>query len=148
MGSRREIGFHPSIRNFAVEDDRAIFSDTFRRLIHYFAATSMGRLFLQIHRKAADADDRALMRARVNRDPVERMSIRRPRPGGIVGSACGCAPGDSAAFLGLGAGLRGAARCAPGMAEIIEGLARPPRCRSRMTRCASCWDPRAEPENL
>jgi len=123
-GFETRIGFHPSIRNFAVEDDRAIFFDTFPPLIHY-SRDEMGRLLLQFSEKRLMRMIGPLMRARVTAIQDEWYSPPETVVG-IVGSACRLRPGDSAAFLDWGRDFA-ARRMRRWEAEIIEGLARPPR---------------------
>ncbi|SEK19494.1 hypothetical protein SAMN05444413_1014 [Roseivivax marinus] len=48
--AQTRLGFHPSIRNFAIIDGGAVFFDTFPPLIHY-SRDEMGRLLLQFSEK-------------------------------------------------------------------------------------------------
>ena len=118
------IGFHPSIRNFAVRDGEAIFFDTFPPLIHYSRA-EMGRLLLQFSESRLMRWAGPLLGARITAIQDEWYSPAETLVG-LVGSACRLRPPDAAAFLDWGRDF--APRAMPRWGdEIAEGLARPPR---------------------
>lgn len=118
------IGFHPSIRNFAVAEGEAVFFDTFPPLIHYSRA-EMGQMLLLF-------SDSALMRAvgpvfkgRVTGIQDEWYSAPETLVG-LVGSACRLRPEDAQAFLAWGRDF--VSREMPRWAdEALPELQRPPR---------------------
>lgn len=84
------IGFHPSIRNFAVLDDKAIFYDTFPPLIHY-SRDEMGRMLLLFSDKQLMRLIGPFMRRRVTGIQDEWYSAPETLVG-LVGSACRLRP--------------------------------------------------------
>ncbi len=118
------LGFHPSIRNFAVAEGRAIFFDTFPPLIHY-SRDEMGRMLLQFSESRLMRSVGPLMRARVTGIQDEWYSPSETLVG-LVGSACRLRPDDAAAFLDWGRSF-GAERMDWVADEIAQGLDRPPK---------------------
>ncbi len=118
------IGFHPSIRNFAVRDGEAVFFDTFPPLIHYSRA-EMGKLLLRFSESSLMRWAGPLVQRRITAIQDEWYSPAETLVG-LVGSACRLRPADADAILDWGRGF--APRAMPRWAdEIAEGLARPPR---------------------
>ena len=118
------IGFHPSIRNFAIVDGRAVFFDSFPPLIHYSRA-EMGRMLLQFSDKRLMRLIGPLMQARVTGIQDEWYSAPETLVG-LVGSACRLRPADALAYLDWGRGFVQAAM--PRWAEqALDGLNAPPR---------------------
>ncbi|KMK66370.1 DUF6206 family protein [Puniceibacterium sp. IMCC21224] len=122
IGTR--IGFHPSIRNFAIVDGSAVFFDTFPPLIHYSRA-EMGRMLLQFSDKRLMRLIGPLMQTRVTGIQDEWYSAPETLVG-LVGSACRLRPDDAQAYLDWG---RGFARDEmPRWADAaLRGMAEPPR---------------------
>jgi hypothetical protein len=94
------IGFHPSIRNFAILDGKAVFFDTFPPLIHY-TRDEMGRMLLQFSDKALMRWVGPLMQTRVTGIQDEWYSPPETLIG-LVGSACRLRPADAQAYLDWG----------------------------------------------
>jgi hypothetical protein len=118
------VGFHPSIRNFALVDGRAVFFDTFPPLIGYSRA-EMGRILLAFSSRRLIRVVGPLARGTVTGIQDEWYSPSETVVG-LVGSACRLRPDDRQAYLDWGRGF--AARAMPGhAAEITAGLDRPPR---------------------
>ncbi|MBU2963812.1 hypothetical protein KO516_23875 [Citreicella sp. C3M06] len=118
------IGFHPSIRNFAVLDDEAIFYDTFPPLIGY-SREEMGRMLLLFSEKRLMRWVGPLMRARVTGIQDEWYSAPETLVG-LVGSACRLRPEHAQAYLDWGREF--AAREMPRWAdEAIAGMHLPPK---------------------
>ncbi len=122
--AQTRLGFHPSIRNFAVIGGEAIFFDTFPPLIHY-SREEMGRLLLQFSESRAMRMVGPLFRARVTGIQDEWYSPPETLVG-LVGSACRLRPDDSAAFLDWGRQFA-RAEMAPWAEEALAGLQEPPR---------------------
>lgn len=118
------IGFHPSIRNFAIVEDRAVFFDTFPPLIHY-SRDEMGAMLLAFSEKRLMRMIGPLIRARVTAIQDEWYSPPETLVG-LVGSACRLRPEHSDTYLEWG---RSFARSAmqPWEDEITEGLRAPPK---------------------
>ncbi|MGX9355247.1 DUF6206 family protein [Roseobacteraceae bacterium S113] len=117
------IGFHPSIRNLAIVDGRALFFDTFPPLIHY-SRDEMGAML-------ATYADKPLMRvfAPFLGKKLTAVQDEWYAPAetliGLVGSACRLRPDDAEAYLAWGRDF--APREMPRWAdEILAGLDRPP----------------------
>lgn len=118
------IGFHPSIRNFAVHEGRAVFFDTFPPLIHY-SRDEMGQILLQFSESRLIRAVGPVFRAKVTGIQDEWYSPSETLVG-LVGSACRLRPEHAAAYLDWGRDF--VAREMPRWAdEAIEGLSRPPR---------------------
>ena len=118
------VGFHPSIRNFALQDGRAVFFDTFPPLIGY-DRDEMGRLLLLFSDKRLMRAIGPLVRGRVTAIQDEWYSPAETLVG-LVGSACRLRPDDSARFLDWGRDFA-SREMARWETQIAEGLARPPR---------------------
>lgn len=122
IGTR--IGFHPSIRNFAIVDGGAVFFDTFPPLIHYSRA-EMGRMLLQFSDKRLMRLIGPLMQTRVTGIQDEWYSAPETLVG-IVGSACRLRPDDAQAYLDWGRQF--ANTHMPRWAdEAVRGMSKPPR---------------------
>ena len=94
------IGFHPSIRNFAVIDGIAVFYDTFPPLIHY-SREEMGRMLLLFSEKRLMRLVGPLMRKRVTGIQDEWYSAPETLVG-LVGSACRLRPEHGEHYLAWG----------------------------------------------
>jgi hypothetical protein len=118
------VGFHPSIRNFALVDGGAVFFDTFPPLIGY-SRPEMGRILLAFSSKRLIRVVGPLLRATITGIQDEWYAPAETVVG-LVGSACRLRPDDTAAYLDWGRGF--AARAMPTHADgILAGLDRPPR---------------------
>lgn len=118
------IGFHPSIRNFAIVDGKAVFFDTFPPLIHY-SRDEMGKMLLQFSDKALMRWVGPLMQSRVTGIQDEWYSPPETLVG-LVGSACRLRPEGVQGYLDWGRDF--AERRMPRWrAEALAGLAEPPR---------------------
>ncbi len=123
-GHPERVGFHPSIRNFALVDGAAVFFDTFPPLFGY-SREEMGRLLLAFSSRRLIRVVGPLARRTVTGIQDEWYSPAETVVG-LVGSACRLRPGDSAAYLDWGRDF--AARAMPDhAAAIAAGLDRPPR---------------------
>ena len=123
-GRPERIGFHPSIRNFAVAGGEAVFFDTFPPLIGYTRA-EMGQLLLLFSDSRLMRTVGPLLRGRITAIQDEWYSPPETVVG-LVGSACRLRPEHAARFLDWGRDFAGRAM-APWAAEIEAGLAAPPR---------------------
>ncbi|MDU8911802.1 DUF6206 family protein [Aestuariicoccus sp. MJ-SS9] len=94
------IGFHPSIRNFAILGDRAVFFDTFPPLIHY-SRDEMGRMLLQFSDKRLMRLVGPFLQRKVTGIQDEWYSAPETLVG-LVGSACRLRPPDAEAYLRWG----------------------------------------------
>ncbi|MCR8547855.1 DUF6206 family protein [Salipiger sp. P9] len=118
------IGFHPSIRNFAVLEGQAVFYDTFPPLIHY-SRDEMGRMLLLFSEKRLMRLVGPFMRARVTGIQDEWYSAPETLVG-LVGSACRLRPEHTGAYLAWGREF--AAREMPRWAEeAVAGMQDAPR---------------------
>jgi len=118
------IGFHPSIRNFAVVDGVAVFYDTFPPLIHY-SRDEMGRMLLLFSEKRLMRLVGPLMRRRVTGIQDEWYSAPETLVG-LVGSACRLRPEHARAYLDWGREF--ATREMPRWAEeAISGMTETPK---------------------
>ncbi|TNF17758.1 MAG: hypothetical protein EP318_20705 [Rhodobacteraceae bacterium] len=122
------IGFHPSIRNFAVQDGfgggAATFFDTFPPLIHY-SRDEMGQMLLVFSESALMRTVGPVLRGRVTGIQDEWYSPPETLVG-LVGSACRLRPDDAQAFLAWGRDF--ACRAMPRWADAaLPGMQRPPR---------------------
>ncbi|WP_292290650.1 DUF6206 family protein [Marivita sp.] len=118
------IGFHPSIRNFAYLDGRALFFDTFPPLIHY-SREEMGKMLLLFSDKALMRWVGPLLQTKVTGIQDEWYSPPETLVG-LVGSACRLRPDDAEAYLDWGRDFtqRRMARWAD---EALPELQEPPR---------------------
>ncbi|SNT33798.1 DUF6206 family protein [Tropicimonas sediminicola] len=123
-GRTERIGFHPSIRNLAVIDGRAIFFDTFPPLIGY-DRDEMGQLLITFSGSPLMRAVGPLLRKRVTAIQDEWYSPAGTLIG-LVGSACRLRPVEAPDFLDWGCDF--AERRMPRHAqEVREHLAVPPR---------------------
>jgi len=123
-GDARRVGFHPSIRNFAIIEGQAVFFDTFPPLIHYSRA-EMGQMLLTFSDTRLMRLAGPLMKTRVTAIQDEWYSPPETLVG-LVGSACRLRPDDAPAFLDWGRGFAGS-HMAPWEGEIRAGLTDPPQ---------------------
>ncbi|EPX86729.1 DUF6206 family protein [Salipiger mucosus] len=124
QGSETRIGFHPSIRNFAIVEGRAVFFDTFPPLIHY-SRDEMGRLLLQFSDSRLMRVVGPLMQRRVTGIQDEWYSPPETLVG-LVGSACRLRPELAERYLAWGREFAG--REMPRWAEeATEGMRHAPR---------------------
>ena len=118
------VGFHPSIRNFAYLDGKALFFDTFPPLIHY-SREEMGKMLLTYSDKRLMRWVGPLIQGRVTGIQDEWYSASETLVG-LVGSACRLRPNDSARFLEWGQDF--ARRAMPRWAEeAIPEMKAPPK---------------------
>ncbi len=118
------IGFHPSIRNFAIAEGKASFFDTFPPLIHY-SRPEMGQMLLVFSESALMRRVGPLLRGRVTGIQDEWYSAPETLVG-LVGSACRLRPADGEAFLAWGRDF--VSREMPRWAEeALPELQHPPR---------------------
>ena len=118
------IGFHPSIRNFAYLDGRALFFDTFPPLIHY-NREEMGKMLLLFSDKALMRWVGPFLQAKVTGIQDEWYSAPETLVG-LVGSACRLRPNDAQTYLDWGRDFakRRMSRWAD---EAVPHLQAPPR---------------------
>ncbi|MGP6086919.1 DUF6206 family protein [Antarctobacter jejuensis] len=124
QGQEGRIGFHPSIRNFAVVAGEAVFFDTFPPLIHYSRA-EMGRMLLTFSDKRLMRIVGPLMQRRVTGIQDEWYSPPETLVG-LVGSACRLRPEHAGAYLDWGRDFATRAM-APWAEEALAGLQDPPK---------------------
>ena len=118
------IGFHPSIRNFAIVGGEAVFFDTFPPLIHY-SRDEMGKMLLLFSESRLMRMVGPLFKTRVTGIQDEWYSAPETLVG-LVGSACRLRPDDAEAFLGWGRAF--VSREMPRWeAEALPELQEPPR---------------------
>ncbi|MBV7396076.1 DUF6206 family protein [Mameliella sediminis] len=118
------IGFHPSIRNFAVIDDQAVFFDTFPPLIDY-TRDEMGRMLLTFSDSRLMRMVGPLMQKRVTGIQDEWYSPPETLVG-LVGSACRLRPDDAGAYLDWGREFV-VREMAPWAQEALAGMKEPPK---------------------
>lgn len=118
------IGFHPSIRNFAVIDDQAVFFDTFPPLIDY-TRDEMGRMLLTFSDSRLMRMVGPLMQKRVTGIQDEWYSPPETLVG-LVGSACRLRPDDAGAYLDWGREFV-VREMAPWAQEALAGMKDPPK---------------------
>jgi len=118
------IGFHPSIRNFAIRDGEAVFFDTFPPLIHY-TRTEMGRMLLTFSDNRIMRLIGPLMQSRVVGIQDEWYSPSETLVG-LVGSACRLRPEHANDYLDWGRDFV-SRKMAPWAEEALKGLEAPPR---------------------
>lgn len=118
------IGFHPSIRNYAIVDGEAVFFDTFPPLIHYSRA-EMGKMLITFADKGLMRVVGPLMARKVTAIQDEWYSASETLIG-LVGSACRLRPAEAEAFLDWGRDFT--AREMPRWSEeILPALDAPPQ---------------------
>jgi len=118
------VGFHPSIRNFAYLDGKALFFDTFPPLIHY-SRDEMGKMLLTFSDKRLMRWVGPFIQGRVTGIQDEWYSAPETLVG-LVGSACRLRPDDRDAFLAWGQDF--AHRAMPRWAEeAIPQMKAPPK---------------------
>lgn len=118
------IGFHPSIRNFAYIDGRAVFFDTFPPLIRY-TRDEMGKMLLTFSDKRLMRVVGPLIQWRITAIQDEWYSPAETLVG-LVGSACRLRPADAGAYLDWGRDFV-AREMTPWAEEALAGLNAPPR---------------------
>ena len=118
------IGFHPSIRNFAYLDGKALFFDTFPPLIHY-SREEMGRMLLLFSDKALMRWVGPLLQNKVTGIQDEWYSAPETLVG-LVGSACRLRPEDAQAYLDWGRDFT-RRRMSRWEEEALPQLRKPPR---------------------
>ena len=123
-GQDTRIGFHPSIRNFAYVDGRAVFFDTFPPLIHY-SRDEMGKMLLTFSDKRLMRLVGPLIQWRITAIQDEWYSPPETLVG-LVGSACRLRPGDAQAYLDWGRDFV-TREMQPWANEALAGLQEPPR---------------------
>lgn len=99
-GQEGRIGFHPSIRNFAIVEGEAVFFDTFPPLIHY-SRDEMGQMLLTFSDSRLMRMVGPLMQRRVTGIQDEWYSPPETLVG-LVGSACRLRPENAGAYLDWG----------------------------------------------
>ncbi len=118
------VGFHPSIRNFAIIHDKAVFFDSFPPLIHYTHA-EMGKILVQFSESRLIRFIGPLAPKKFAGIQDEWYSASETMIG-LVGSACRLRPADREVFLEWGRQF--AKLEMPNFADdILTGLERPPR---------------------
>lgn len=118
------IGFHPSIRNFAYLEGKALFFDTFPPLIHY-SRDEMGKLLLQFSDKPLMRFVGPFLQSKVTGIQDEWYSAPETLVG-LVGSACRLRPDDAQAYLDWGRDFTNR-RMARWADEALPHLNSPPR---------------------
>lgn len=118
------IGFHPSIRNFAYLEGRALFFDTFPPLIHY-SRDEMGKMLLLFSDKALMRWVGPFLQKKVTGIQDEWYSAPETLVG-LVGSACRLRPKDAEAYLDWGRDFTNR-RMARWADEALPNLQEPPR---------------------
>ena len=118
------VGFHPSIRNFAIVDGRAMFFDTFPPLIGY-SRDEMGDMLLQFSEKRLMRWIGPVLRQKVTGIQDEWYSPPETLVG-LVGSACRLRPDDAEAFLSWGRDFA-QSEMPRWSVEVLTGLKVPPR---------------------
>jgi hypothetical protein len=119
------IGYHPSIRNFAFDEDGPIFFDTFPPLIGY-SREEMGRLLLRFSESGLMRGVGTVMPERIRGIQDEWYSPAGTIVG-LIGSAVRLRPADGPAILDWARGFA-AAELKPGLRdEVLAELDRPPR---------------------
>jgi hypothetical protein len=119
------IGYHPSIRNFAYDENGPIFFDTFPPLIGY-SREDMGRLLLRFSEAGLVRTMGAVMPERIRAIQDEWYSPAGTIVG-LIGSAVRLRPADGPAILDWARDYA-AQRLEPDLgAEVLTELDRPPR---------------------
>jgi hypothetical protein len=118
------IGFHPSIRNFAYLDGKAIFFDTFPPLVHY-SRDEMGKMLLTFSDKRLMRIVGPFLKKKVTGIQDEWYSPPETLVG-LGGSACRLRPEDAQAYLAWGRDFA-AREMVPWAGEAIAGMQEAPR---------------------
>jgi len=119
------IGYHPSIRNFAIDEDGPIFFDTFPPLIGY-SREEMGRLLLRFSESGLVRGMGRVMPERIRGIQDEWYSPAGTIVG-LVGSAVRLRPEHGPAILDWARDFAGR-HLKPGLRdEVLAELDRPPR---------------------
>ena len=118
------VGFHPSIRNFAIVDGRAMFFDTFPPLIGY-TRDEMGEMLLQFSEKRLMRWVGPMLKQKVTGIQDEWYSPPETLVG-LVGSACRLRPDDAEAFLSWGRDFA-QSQMPRWSGAALAGLKKPPR---------------------
>lgn len=118
------IGFHPSIRNFAIVEGEAVFFDTFPPLIHY-SREEMGRMLLQFSEKRLMRLVGPFVQKKVTGIQDEWYSPAETLVG-MVGSACRLRPDDAEAYLAWGRDFV-VREMAPWAEEALPGMQDAPK---------------------
>ncbi len=119
------IGYHPSIRNFAMDADGPVFFDTFPPLIGYSRA-DMGRLLLRFSESGLIRGVGSVFPERIRAIQDEWYSPAGTIVG-LIGSAVRLRPDDRDALLDWGRGFAESRLKTALRDEVIAELARPPR---------------------
>lgn len=119
------IGYHPSIRNFAYDEDGPIFFDTFPPLIGY-SREDMGRLLLRFSEAGLVRTMGAVMPERIRAIQDEWYSPAGTIVG-LIGSAVRLRPVDGPAILDWARGFAADRLEADLGAEVRAEIDRPPR---------------------
>lgn len=119
------IGYHPSIRNFAIDDQGPIFFDTFPPLIGYSHA-EMGRVLLRFSESGLVRAMGRVMPGRIRGIQDEWYSPAGTIVG-LIGSAVRLRPVDGPATLAWAQGFVATHLKGPLRDEVLEELDRPPR---------------------
>ena len=119
------IGYHPSIRNFAYDEDGPIFFDTFPPLIGYSRA-EMGRLLLRFSESGLVRRMGAVLPERIRGIQDEWYSPAGTIVG-LIGSAVRLRPEDGPAILDWARGFAGRELEGALQAEVLADLGRAPR---------------------
>ncbi len=119
------IGYHPSIRNFALDGGGPIFFDTFPPLIGY-SREEMGRLLLRFSESGLIRNMGPLVPERIRSIQDEWYSPAGTIVG-LIGSAIRLRPGDRAAIMDWARGFASARLEGDMRSEVLEDLAAPPR---------------------
>jgi hypothetical protein len=123
-GFEGRIGFHPSIRNFAIVEGKAVFFDTFPPLIHY-SREEMGKMLLLFSEKRLMRVVGPFLQKKVTAIQDEWYSPAETLVG-LVGSACRLRPDDAPAYLSWGRDFA-AREMGPWAEEAIAGMQDTPR---------------------
>lgn len=119
------IGYHPSIRNFAIDAQGPIFFDTFPPLIGY-SREEMGRLLLRFSESGLVRGAGRVMPERIRAIQDEWYSPAGTLVG-LVGSAVRLRPEDGPAILDWARGFARRELKADMRDEVLAELDRPPR---------------------
>ncbi|QBY01206.1 hypothetical protein E2K80_11105 [Rhodophyticola sp. CCM32] len=119
------IGYHPSIRNFAIGPDGPVFFDTFPPLIGYNRA-EMGKLLLRFSESPLIRRVGPVLPGKIRAIQDEWYSPAGTIVG-LIGSAVRLRPEDGPALLNWGRGFAETHLSGPMKEEVLADLASPPR---------------------